>query len=416
MSGSKSRPDRVARHIQQLPRSGIRDFFELVNSMDDVVSLGIGEPDFVTPWRIREATVYALERGHTSYTSNLGLRSLRDEVCRNVDQLFGVEYSSDSECIITVGVSEALDIVLRACLNPGDRVVYHEPCYVSYGPSVRMAHAEPDSVQTFAEDGFALKPEAVEEAITPETKVLLLNFPNNPTGADLSADAKAAIAELAVKHDLIVITDEIYSELTYGERTPSVAAWPGMRERTVLLHGFSKAHAMTGYRIGYACGPEDLIGAMMTIHQYSMLCASVIAQEAALEALRYGGDDVAAMREEYRQRRNVIVQELNDVGLPCCMPQGAFYVFPRIADTGLTSEEFARRLLEEQRVAVVPGTAFGACGEGHVRCSYATSMREIEEAMGRIKTFLSDLGYQPGGDRNNAGMGDVRHAGAGART
>ncbi len=391
MNDSKSHRNRIADHISSLPRSGIRDFFELVNSMDDVVSLGIGEPDFVTPWRIREATVYALERGHTSYTSNLGLRTLREEVCRYVPKRFNVQYDPETECIITVGVSEALDLAFRALINPGEEVIYHEPCYVSYAPSITMAHGVPVAVPTKEENDFSLDPADVEAAVTPNTKLLVLNFPNNPTGGDLDDEKKKALAEIAVANDLIVITDEIYSELTYGAQTPSIAAYQGMRDRTLLLHGFSKAHAMTGYRVGYACGPNDLVEAMMKIHQYTMLCASIIAQEAGVEALRHGERDMQAMRDEYRQRRNVITNRLNEAGLICRKPAGAFYVFPRITETGLSSEEFARQLLEKKKVAVVPGTAFGNSGEGYVRCSYATSMEEINEAMDRIQDFVHEL-------------------------
>ncbi len=391
MSDSKLSHSWVADHIAGLPRSGIRDFFELVNTMDDVISLGIGEPDFVTPWGIREATIYALDRGHTSYTSNLGLPALRRAVCDYAAPNFGVEYCPDDECIITVGVSEALDLIMRAVLNAGDEAIYHEPCYVSYAPTIAMTGATPVAVRTVEEDDFVLRPEAVERLITPKTKLLLLNYPNNPTGAGLTAGDKAALAQLAVKHDLLVISDEIYEELSYEERSPSIASLPGMRDRTVLLNGFSKAYAMTGYRIGYACGPPDLIEAMMKIHQYSMLCASSIAQEAAVEALQNGRHDRELMRTEYEQRRNVIVKRLREMGLPCFMPRGAFYVFPRIADTGLSSREFATRLLSEKRVAVVPGTAFGPCGEGHVRCAYATAMDELETALERIREFVVGL-------------------------
>ncbi len=391
MNASKSSPDRIARHVSGLPRSGIRDFFDLVSAMEDVVSLGIGEPDFVTPWHIREATIYALDRGHTSYTSNLGLLSLRRAVCDYVAGDFGVRYSPEDECIITVGVSEALDLILRALLNPGDEVVYHEPCYVSYAPGIRLTHGVPVPVATRESDGFALDPAAFARVVTPRTKALLVNFPNNPTGANLSLEAKQAIAALAIENDLVVITDEIYSELTYGERTPSLAALPGMKERTVFLHGFSKAYAMTGYRIGYACGPPDLIEAMMKVHQYTMLCASRLAQEAAVEALQNGRREMEKMRTEYRQRRNVIVRRLNEMGLPCVNPEGAFYVFPRVRETGLSAHEFAMRLLADKQVAVVPGTAFGACGEGYIRCSYATALDEIEVAMDRIREFLAGL-------------------------
>jgi len=381
----------VAPHISCLPRSGIRDFFDIVSEMKDVISLGIGEPDFVTPWRMRESTIYALDHGHTGYTSNLGLTECRKACCEYVETYFGASYDPFKECIITVGVSEALDLALRALLSPGDEVIYHEPCYVSYAPTVRMAHAVPVPVVTREEDGFALRAEAVRRQLTPRTKALLLNYPNNPTGGDLTADDKAALARLAVENDLIVLTDEIYSELTYGERSPSIASLPGMHERTIFLHGFSKAFAMTGYRIGYACGPQDLIEAMMKIHQYTMLCACGFAQETAIEALRKGQKEMAAMRDEYEQRRNVIVKRLNELGLHCFMPKGAFYAFPRIAETGLTAKDFALTLLRRKKVAVVPGTAFGPCGEGYVRCAYATSMKDIETAMARIGEFLQEI-------------------------
>lgn len=391
MNDSKSPRSRVAQHIVGLPRSGIRDFFELVNNVEGVVSLGIGEPDFVTPWHIREATIYALDKGHTSYTSNLGMLSLRQACCRYVAENFGVDYDPVGECIVTVGVSEGLDILLRAILDPGDEVIYHEPCYVSYSPTIRMTHATPVPVVTRAEDGFAVRASDIEAAVTPRTKAVVLNYPNNPTGGNLSLADKQAVAEVAIKHDLIVITDEIYSELTYGERSPTIASLPGMRERTVFLHGFSKAYAMTGYRIGYACGPRDLVEAMMKIHQYSMLCASGFAQEAALEALLHGRREMETMRDHYRQRRNVIVKRLNEMGLDCLTPEGAFYAFPSIRSTGMSSYDFAMKLLESKQVAVVPGTAFGACGEGHVRCAYAASMDQIETAMTRMREFLDEV-------------------------
>jgi len=391
MSGSRSHHNRIAKHISVLPRSGIRDFFDLVTQMEDVISLGIGEPDFATPWHIREATIYALEKGHTSYTSNLGLFSLRQACCKYVEKHFGVRYDPATECLITVGVSEGMDLALRALLNPEDEVIYHEPAYVSYNPSVAMAHAKPVPAITRTEDEFVLKSEEVEKLITPQSKVLITNFPNNPTGANLNHRQKEELAKTAVKNDLIVVTDEIYSELSYGNATKSIAAFPDMKERTVLLHGFSKAFAMTGYRIAFACGPPELIAAMMKIHQYSMLCASIIAQEAALEALKNGQNAMENMRREYEQRRNVIVKRLNQAGLDCIFPKGAFYVFPSIKKTGLSSQEFATRLLEEKRVAVVPGTAFGKAGEGHVRCSYAASMKDIEIATQRIGEFVSEL-------------------------
>ncbi len=382
---------RVAEHIRGLPKSGIRDFFELVNTMDDVISLGIGEPDFVTPWSIREAAIYALQKGFTSYTSNLGMLSLRKAVCRYVDDEYGAKYDPVTECIITVGVSEALDLILRAILEPGDEVIYQEPSYVSYPASIVMALAKPVPVATYEKDKFALDPKRLEAAITPKTKALLLNFPNNPTGANISLAQKREIAKIAVKHDLVVLTDEIYSELTYGKMEPTIASLPGMRERTVFLHGFSKAFAMTGFRIGYACGPHELIDAMMKIHQYSMLCASSVGQSAAIAALQDGRGEMLKMKKEYMQRRNVIVKRLNEMGLTCVMPEGAFYAFPNITSTGISSKEFCTRLLQEKRVAVVPGTAFGPSGEGYVRCAYAAGMDEIETAMTRMAEFVQEL-------------------------
>ena len=394
MSDFKSRPERhplVAPHIAALPKSGIRDFFDLVSTMKDVISLGIGEPDFVTPWNIRENALYSIERGHTHYTSNLGMLPLRKEICNYLSSDFNVHYDPAKECIVTVGVSEALDLVIRAITSPGDEIVYHEPCYVSYNAEVKMAHGVPVAVETREENDFALDPDDLEKAVTPKTRAILLNFPCNPTGATLTLEQTRRIAEIAVKNDLIVLADHIYSELTYGSMTPSIASLPGMKERTVFLHGFSKAFAMTGFRIGYACGPAELIDAMMKIHQYSMLCAPITAQEAALEALRSGRPDMEKMRMEYRDRRNVIVAGFNSMGLHCFKPEGAFYVFPNITSTGLSSMEFARRLLMSKKVAVVPGSAFGPCGEGFVRCSYATSMEGIKEALAKIGEFVKEL-------------------------
>lgn len=391
MNDSESPHKWIASHVAGLPKSGIRDFFELVMSMDDVISLGVGEPDFDTPWSIRKATITALERGYTSYTSNLGTLELRETVCRYVQTEFGASYDPKTECLITVGVSEGLDLALRAVLNPGDEVIYHEPCYVSYAPNVIMAHATPVPVITRAEDEFALDPEKLRAAITDRTKVLLLNFPNNPTGATLSDRQKLEISKIACEFDLLVITDEIYAELTYEGNVRTIASYPGMRERTIFLHGLSKAYAMTGYRIGHACGPAPLIDAMMKIHQYSMLCASLISQEAAVEALQNGRREMLEMKQQYLERRNLVVARLNAMGYSCMCPQGAFYVFPDISSSGLSSAEFARRLLEEERVAVVPGVGFGACGEGFVRCAYAAAIEDIEIAMTRMAAFASRL-------------------------
>ena len=393
MSTSKSRHKRswVAKHISDLPKSGIRDFFDIVSTMKEVISLGIGEPDFVTPWNIREATIYALNKGNTAYTSNLGDLKLRKAIAAHAEEAFQATYNPETEIIVTVGVSEALDILMRAVLEPGDEVLYHEPCYVSYAPTVRMTHAVPVPVMTYEKNDFVLDVKDLEAAVTPRTKVLLLNYPNNPTGAGLTLDDKKALANFAIKHNLLVISDEIYEELSYFPRSISIAALPGMKERSILLNGMSKAYAMTGFRLGYACGPHEIIDAMMKVHQYSMLCASSISQAAALEALLHCDAEKETMRKEYEQRRNVIVKRLNAMGLHCFMPRGAFYVFLCISSTGLSSMEFATRLLKEKHVAVVPGTAFGSCGEGFVRCSYATSMEEIEEAMRRIKDFIAGL-------------------------
>ncbi len=383
---------KIARHLQEIPRSGIRDFFELVIGRDDVISLGVGEPDFTTPWRIREAAISSLEKGETSYTSNLGLNSLRDKVCGYVGDFFEVHYDGATECLITVGVSEALDLALRALLNPGDEVVFHEPCYVSYSPSVAMAYGVPVSVATKKEDGFSLKPEALAEVITEKTKVLMLNFPTNPTGAVLSDEDLKGIAKLCVEHDLIVLTDEIYSELRYdGKRHLSIASLPGMRERTILLHGFSKAFAMTGFRLGFACAPQPLIEAMMKIHQYGILCAPITSQVAALEALKAGEPVYREMKDAYHERRDFLVSRLNEMGIDCHSPGGAFYVFPDISQFGLSSFEFAMKFLEAEQVAAVPGTAFGESGEGFLRCCYATGMDKLKEAMDRMERFIATL-------------------------
>jgi aminotransferase len=384
--------DKIAAHVRDIPRSGIRDFFEIVQSMHDVISLGIGEPDFVTPWHIREAALFSLEKGRTGYTSNLGLPKLREAISAYVARKFHLQYHAPSEILVSVGVSEAIDIALRALLNPGDEVLYHEPCYVSYNPSVTLAHGKAVSVPVHEKDNFQLRADELAKRITPKSKILLLNFPTNPTGATMPREALEPIAELCVKHDLIVLSDEIYAELTYDNAEHvSIATLPGMRERTVFLHGLSKGWAMTGFRIGYACAPAPLIEAMMKIHQYAILCAPIMTQDAAIEALEHGDAAVAHMREKYELRRNYIVSALNDMGLPTPTPRGAFYVFADIRPTGLTSREFSLRLLEEQKVAVVPGTAFGKDGEGFVRCSYATAMDQIKIAMERMATFVKSV-------------------------
>jgi aminotransferase len=381
----------VARHVAQTPKSGIRDFFDLVQGQKDIISLGVGEPDFVTPWHIREAAIYALEKGRTSYTANLGTLKLRKAVSTYIRDEFEISYHPETEILITVGVSEALDLALRAILNPGDEVLYHEPCYVSYCPGITLAHGIPVSVACKAEDQFSVNPQTLEQAITPKTKALILNFPTNPTGGVMTADALKKIAESAIRHDLLVISDEIYSELTFEGRHTSIASLPGMKERTLFLHGFSKAFAMTGFRIGYACGPPEVIEAMMSIHQYSMLCAGIISQEAAYEALVAGKEDILEMKEQYRLRRNLIVDAFNRSGLDCHLPKGSFYAFPSIRNTGLNSKEFALRLLEKEKVVCVPGTAFGASGDGFLRCCFATSLEQLKKATEKIDRFVQSL-------------------------
>lgn len=387
----KSLRDRIASHVRDIPRSGIRDFFDIVSSRDDVISLGVGEPDFVTPWHIREAAITALEQGMTSYTSNSGLLSLRKELSAYVQGLTGIEYSPENEILITVGVSEAMDLALRALIEPGDEVLYHEPCYVSYNPVISFAHGVPVAVKTDADDDFRISRKQLEEKVTEKTKLLILNFPTNPTGAVLSKEETEEIAQFAIDHDLIVLTDEIYGELCYDKPHTSILSRPGMRERTVYLHGFSKAWAMTGFRLGFACAPAELTEAMMKIHQYTMLCAPVLSQRAALEALKNPVEDIDEMRESYAMRRNYMHSAFSGMGIDCFLPGGAFYMFPRIGTVGLSSHEFAVRLLEEENVAVVPGTAFGACGEGAVRCCYATAFDDLKEAMSRIATFVARL-------------------------
>lgn len=385
----------VASHVAGLPKSGIRDFFAIVSQMKDAISLGIGEPDFVTPWHIREAAIYALERGKTSYTDNRGLITLRREISTYVERLFGVSYRPDDEILVAVGVSEALDIALRAVLNPGDKVMFHEPCYVSYSPSIKLCHAEAIGVQTDAKDAFALDPDRLIAAWEPGVKVLLLSFPTNPTGGTMSRDKLEKIARFAVEKDLLVISDEIYSELTYEGEHTSIACLPGMAERTIFLHGFSKAFAMTGFRIGYACAPAPLTEAMMKVHQYAMMCAPILSQEAAIEALRHGEEAVAQMREQYHRRRDFICRRCNEIGLPCHTPRGSFYAFPSVGETGLTSMAFCQQLLQEEKVAVVPGTAFGRGGEGFFRASFASSYDHLLKATEAIARFVDRAARRP---------------------
>ena len=381
----------VAQHVATLPKSGIRDFFAIVSKMKDAVSLGIGEPDFVTPFHIREAAMTALEKGRTSYTDNRGTLALREEISRYVARNYGPEYNPEDEILVTVGVSEALDAMLRATLNPGDKVLYHEPCYVSYAPSVTLCHATPLPIRTVSSDQFALDPAALRAAWQPGCKVLVLNFPTNPTGGTANRQKLEEIAKFAIEKDLLVASDEIYSELTFEGDHVSIASLPGMRERTVFLHGFSKAFAMTGFRIGYACGPAGVIDGMLKIHQYGIMCASIISQEAAVEALKNGRESMLHMRDKYRERRDFIVRRFNELGLPCHLPRGAFYAFPNITSTGLDSMTFASQLLAAQKVAVVPGTAFGAAGAGFCRASFSTSYDRIHEAGERIARFLDTL-------------------------
>ena len=386
----------IAEHIAKIPRSGIRDYFDLVQNMDGVISLGVGEPDFAAPWSIREAAIYALERGRTSYTANLGMRRLRKAIAAYVAQKFQVDYCPDREILVTVGVSEALDLALRSLVNPGDEVLYHEPCYVSYHPGVAMAHGVPKPIACKPEDGFALTPEAIRASASAKSKILILNFPTNPTGGTLSPSRLEAVAEIVRERNLIVIADEIYAELTYEGRHLSLASLPGMRERTVFLHGLSKTFAMTGFRIGYACGPAPIIEAMLRIHQYSMLCASIISQDAAIEALTKGEAAAQEMRDQYRLRRDFAVRSFNEMGLECPLPRGAFYAFPSVQSTGQSSQDFALGLLRSERVACVPGNVFGSSGEGRVRCCFATSFEKLEAAIERIKRYVARLASQNG--------------------
>jgi len=392
----------VASHVATLPRSGIRDFFAVVAQMPEAISLGIGEPDFVTPWHIREAAIYALEQGKTHYTDNRGLIALRRAISTYVEKHFSLAYRPDDEILTTVGVSEALDIALRALVNPGDKVLYHEPCYVSYHPSVTLVHGQAVPVATSARDQFALDPDALAAAWQPGCKVLILNFPTNPTGGVADRPRLERIAKFAIEKDLVVLSDEIYAELTFEGEHVSIASLPGMRERTVFLHGMSKAFAMTGFRLGYACGPAALIEAMMKVHQYCMMCAPILSQAAAIEALRHGWDDVLRMREKYHQRRDYIVARFNELGLPCHAPRGAFYAFPSVQNFGLPSMDFAKRLLHEQKVAVVPGTAFGPGGAGFVRASFSTGYDQIIQACDRMEKFLETLAAENASHRQGA--------------
>jgi len=382
----------VARRVAAVPPSGIRRFFDIAATMEDVISLGIGEPDFVTPQRIIQAGIRSLEEGHTHYTSNSGILELREALAAHLERLYGVRYDPEQELLITVGVSEALYLALTAILDPGDEVIVPQPCFVAYEPEVLFAGGTPVILPLRVEDAFQIRAEALEPLITPRTKALLIGYPNNPTGAVMPREGLLRVAEIAQKHDLLVISDEIYDRLVYGVEHTCFASLPGMRERTVLLGGFSKSYAMTGWRIGYAAAPAEVMAAMRKVHQYTIMSAPTTAQIAALEALRHGEEEVERMRQEYDRRRRLIVGGLNAIGLPCFEPRGAFYAFPSIAASGMTSEEFSLRLLEEEKVAVVPGSAFGAGGEGFVRCSYATAYEKIEEALERMARFVQRHG------------------------
>jgi len=378
----------ISRRVRDISPSGIRRFFDLLASMEGVISLGVGEPDFVTPWHIREAGIYSLEQGYTSYTSNYGLLELREELANYLAGRHGISYDPQRELLITVGVSEGVDLALRAILDPGDEVIVHDPSYVSYLPCTVLAGGVFVPVPTNLENDFQVRAGDIEKRITTRTKAILLGYPSNPTGAVMDKGELVKIAKVAKRHNLLVISDEIYGRLVYGVEHTCFASLPGMKEHTILLGGFSKAYAMTGWRIGYAAAREEIIEAMMKIHQYIIMCAPTMAQMAALEALRAGDAQVEEMVAEYDQRRRVMVKGLNDIGLTCFEPKGAFYTFPSIKGTGLSSDEFAERLLIEDKVAVVPGSTFGQCGEGHIRCCYATSLEEIEEALERMARFV----------------------------
>lgn len=378
----------INRKVQAVPPSGIRRFFDLVAEMKDVISLGVGEPDFVTPWHVREACVYSLEKGYTMYTSNYGLLELREAIAADIAANYQVDYDPRGEILVTVGVSEALDLAFRAVIEPGDEVIIPEPCYVSYNPCVTMAGGKPVNVATRAEEGFRVRARDIEPYITPKTKAILLCYPNNPTGGVMTPEVALELAKLAVERDLLLISDEVYAHLTYEGSHVCFAALPGLKERTLLLNGFSKAYAMTGWRLGYVAGPAEIIGAMTKIHQFTMLCAPITAQKAAIEALRNGEKERRRMVKEYNRRRRLIVAGLNNIGLDCFEPRGAFYAFPSIVRTGLDSDTFCERLLYEEKVAVVPGTAFGKCGAGFIRCSYASSLENLKEALARMERFV----------------------------
>ncbi|MGI6069772.1 MAG: pyridoxal phosphate-dependent aminotransferase [Blautia sp.] len=380
----------IAKKVEALAPSGIRKFFDIVSEMDDVVSLGVGEPDFDTPWHIRDEGIYSLERGRTFYTSNAGLKELRQEVVRYLARKYQVEYTLE-ETLITVGGSEAIDLAMRVMLEPGEEVLIPQPSFVSYVPCAILAGGVPKIIELKEEDQFRLTPEEILAAVTDKTKLLVLPFPNNPTGAVMEREDLEAIAKVIIEKDLFVLSDEIYSELTYGRDHVSIASLPGMQERTITMNGFSKAYAMTGWRLGYACGPREIIAQMTKVHQFAIMCAPTNSQYAAVEALKNGDGDIAEMREAYNGRRRYLIHRFREMGLPCFEPYGAFYVFPSIQEFGMTSDEFATRLLEEERVAVVPGSAFGSCGEGYLRISYAYSLEDLKIALGRLERFVRKL-------------------------
>lgn len=377
--------------IVQIEPSGIRKFFDIVSEMKDAISLGVGEPDFDTPWHIREEGIYSLEKGRTFYTSNAGLKELKQEICRYLYRRFDVSYNPDSEVMVTVGGSEAIDIALRAMCDPGDEVLIPQPSYVSYVPCTMLAGGKPVVIELEEKDNFKLTPEKLLEKITDKTKILVMPFPNNPTGAIMTKEDLAPIVDIIIEKDLFVISDEIYSELTYGTDHVTIAAFPGMKDRTILINGFSKSYAMTGWRLGYAAAPHRILEQMLKIHQFAIMCAPTTSQYAAVSALRDGDNDVQMMREAYDQRRRFVLHAFKEMGLDCFEPEGAFYAFPSIKRFGMTSDEFATRFLREEKVAVVPGTAFGASGEGFLRVSYAYSLKNLKEALGRMANFVKCL-------------------------
>lgn len=383
--------DPLSKTIKTIEPSGIRKFFDLVSEMDDAISLGVGEPDFDTPWHIRDEGIYSLEKGRTFYTSNAGLKELKVEISKYLNRRFGLQYDCNKEILVTVGGSEAIDIAMRAMLDPGDEVLIPQPSYVSYLPCCVLANGTPVTIELKAENEFRLTAEELEAAITPKTKLLVMPFPNNPTGAVMEKKDLEAVAEVIKKHDLFVLSDEIYCELTYLEKHVSIASLPGMRERTIVVNGFSKSHAMTGWRLGYAYGPAEIIKQMLKIHQFAIMCAPTTSQYAAVEALKNGDEDVAMMREQYDARRRYLMERFKEMGLECFEPFGAFYVFPCIKEFGMTSDEFANRLLQTEKVAVVPGTAFGDSGEGFIRISYAYSLDDLKIALERVEEFITEL-------------------------